>query len=123
MVVTNALGVAFMAALLSASDAGVTFVFPEDGATNRLAWSQLSPASREAVCEQLQFAPVPPLVAADYRFANRELRKVEALEHDGRIEPAAANRRRRAILATFARFCREKGVPPNAIALLVKCLK
>ena len=34
MVVTNALGVAFTATLLSVGDSGATFVFPEDGATN-----------------------------------------------------------------------------------------
>jgi len=119
MVVTNAMGVVFMATLLSASDAGVTFVFPEDGATNRLAWSKLSDASRDAVCETLQFAPVPPLVAATYGLTERELRKLAAFEASRRMTPEAGARRRQAIHAAFAKVCREKGVPDRERDLLL----
>ena len=73
MVVTNALGVAFTATLLAASDAGVTFAFSEDGATNALAWAQLAPASRAAVCDALDFAPVPPALAATFAVARNEI--------------------------------------------------
>jgi len=120
MVVTNILGVAFTATLLSATDAGVTFVFPEDGATNRLAWAKLSPASREAVCEWLRFAPVPPAVAAAYRQTDRELRKIAAFVADGRMDAAAAARRRRTVRAVFVRICREKGIPERTIDLLLR---
>ena len=93
MVVTNALGVAFTATLLAASDAGVTFAFPEDGATNALAWAQLAPASRAAVCDALDFAPVPPPLAAMFAYAQGDLRRVAALVADERLDAAEARAR------------------------------
>jgi len=122
MVVTNVLGVAFTAALLSASDAGVTFVFPQDGATNLLAWSKLSPASREAVCEQLRFVPVPPVMVATFRQTENELRKLAAFEAAGRILPDRASNRRRAIRTAFARIGREKGLDEKTIEMLLRRL-
>ena len=119
MVVTNALGVAFTATLLAASDAGVTFAFPEDGATNALAWAQLAPASRAAVCDALDFAPVPPALAATFAVARNELRRVAALVADERLDAAEAVRRRAAIRAAFARRARAAGLDEAAIRRLL----
>ncbi len=119
MVVTNALGVAFTATLLAASDAGVTFAFPEDGATNALAWAQLAPASRAAVCDALDFAPVPPPLAAMFAYAQGDLRRVAALVADERLDAAEAVRRRAAIRAAFARRARAAGLDVAAIRRLL----
>ena len=119
MVVTNALGVAFTATLLAASDAGVTFAFSEDGATNALAWAQLAPASRAAVCDALDFAPVPPPLAATFAYAQGDLRRVAALVADERLDAAEAARRRAAIRAAFARRARAAGLDEAAIRRLV----
>ena len=97
IVVTNALGVAFTATLLSVGDAGATFVFPEDGATNTLALSQLSPASATRVCEIAGYKPVPRAVAARRAKAERELKRIDALLAEGRIDAETAERRRRHI--------------------------
>lgn len=122
MVVTNALGIAFTATLLAASDAGVTFSFPGDGATNTLAWAQLAPCSQSAVCEAAGFAPVPPELAATFRLAEREMRRLEALEADRRIDVAEATRRREAIRTAFSRKCRDRGVSAARTDLLLKRL-
>ena len=119
MVVTNALGVAFTATLLAASDAGVTFAFSEDGATNALAWAQLAPASRAAVCDALDFAPVPPALAATFAVARNELRRVDALVADERLDVAAAARRRAPVRADFARRARAAGLDEAAIRRLL----
>jgi len=122
MIVTNMLGVAFAATLLSASDAGVTFVFPEDGATNTLAWAQLDLSSQDAVCEAAGFAPVPPELAATFRIAKKELLRLDAFEADNRIEPAEIAARRAAVRKTFKKKCGEKGLPYRRTDLLLRRL-
>ena len=119
MVVTNALGVAFTATLLAASDAGVTFAFPEDGATNALAWAQLAPASRAAVCDALDFTPVPPALASTFALAQGELRRIDALVADERLDAATAARRRASVCAAFARRARAAGLDVAAIRRLL----
>lgn len=109
MVVTNILGIAISATLLTATDTGVTFVFPEDGATNALAWTQLVPASRTAVCDALDFAPVPPTLVATFAYAQGDLRRIAALVTDERLDASEAARRRVAIRAAFARRARAVG--------------
>lgn len=123
MVVTNALGAAFAATLLAASDAGVTFAFPEDGATNALAWAQLAPASRAAVCDALDFAPVPPALAATFALAQGELRRVDALAADGRLDAGTAARRRASVCAAFARRARAAGLDGAQVARLLRRLR
>lgn len=123
MVVTNALGIAFTATLLAASDAGVTFAFPEDGATNALAWAQLAPASRAAVCDALDFAPVPPALAATFAVARNELRRVDALTADERLDAEQAARRRASIRAAFARRARAAGQDDAQVARLLRRLR
>jgi len=110
MVVTNVLGIAFTATVLAASDAGVTFVFPEDGATNRLAWAKLSPASQAAVCAETRFTPIPPLLAGTYLMAETELKRIRALSSDGRMSPEEAADRRQTVMSLFAEACRSHGV-------------
>ena len=119
MVVTNALGVAFTATLLAASDAGVTFAFSEERTTKALAWAQLAPASRAAVCDALDFAPVPPALAATFAVARNELRRVDALVADERLDVAAAARRRASVRAAFARRARAAGLDEAAIRRLL----
>ena len=123
MVVTNALGVAFTATLLAASDAGVTFAFPEDGATNALAWAQLAPASRAAVCDALDFTPVPPALASTFALAQGELRRIDALVADERLDAATAARRRASVCAAFARRARAAGQDDVQIARLLRRLR
>jgi len=122
MVVTNALGIAFTATVLSVTDAGVTFVFPEDGATNRLAWSKLAPASQMAICEETQFAPVPPALAATFQMAQRELRRIRALSSGERLEPDVAARRRQTVREVFEAACQEQAIPKETTRLLVRRL-
>lgn len=110
MVVTNALGVAFTATLLSVGDAGAVFVFPEDGATNTLAFSQLSEESARRVCEAAGFVRIPPSVASAFSFAQNSLRRIDALVADGRMDAGAARRRKSRIIRAFECTCREKGV-------------
>lgn len=109
MVVTNIFGIAISATLLTATDTGVTFVFPEDGATNALAWTQLVPASRTAVCDALDFAPVPPTLVATFAYAQGDLRRIAALVADERLDASEAARRRVAIRAAFVRRARAVG--------------
>lgn len=122
MVVTNALGVAFTATLLAASDAGVTFVFPEDGATNALAWAKLSPASRDAVIAATQFAPVPPELAATFRQAKGDLARLADLVADGRLQPDEAARRRAGLVRAFRKACGKIGLADAQTELLLKRL-
>lgn len=124
MVVTNALGVAFTAVLLSASDAGVTFVFPEDGATNTLAWTSLSEGSRTAVSAVTGFEPVPPKLAAAFAQATRDSRRIAALVADNRLDAETAAERRRHLRETFLRFCRKQGLDePRAARLADRCTR
>jgi len=122
MIVTNAVGAVFTAALLSASDAGVTFVFSEDGATNVLAWSALSPASREAVCRATDFEPLPPELAATFEQARRELRKLAALQSDGRLDSATAEKRRQSLRHLLLHKCRSQELPDDIAERLLKKL-
>jgi len=120
MVVTNALGIAFTATLLSASDAGVTFVFPEDGATNRLAWSKLSAASQAAVRSETQFAPVPPVLVPTFQMAQTEMKRIHALSSDGRLSASDAAVRRQRVRQVFVRACRQRNLSEEETALLVR---
>ena len=113
MVVTNALGIAFTATLLSAGPNGATFVFPEDGATNTLAFSQLSPDSVRRVCEESGYVIIPPVLVAAANVAKRDLERIDALLADGRIDAETAALRRRRILAAFKRICAGKGIAFN----------
>jgi len=120
MVVTNMLGIAFTATLLSASDAGVTFVFPEDGATNTLAWTQLSASSQDAVCAAADFAPVPPGLAATFRLVWNDLRRLEVLAEDRKLTPEEATQQCDAAKQAFRKRCLKKGLSPQRTELLMR---
>jgi len=123
MVVTNALGVAFTATLLSVGDAGATFVFPEDGATNTIALSQLSKASAARVCDAVGYVAVPPALAATYSLAKNNLLRINTFAADGRMDMAAAQERKARVLRAFERICREKGFSPEEISKLKSSLQ
>jgi len=110
MVFTNALGVAFTATLLSAGDAGATFVFPEDGATNTLAFAKLSEATVRSVCAETGFVIVPAAVRPAYDFARTNLTSIDAQLSDGKLSADAAQARRLRVREAFRRVCRENGV-------------
>lgn len=97
MVVTNALGIAFTAAVLSASDAGVTFVFPEDGATNTIAWTKLSPASQRTIAAETGYERLSPAQQRAQAKARTELERTAIMEREGQIDAETAARRRAAI--------------------------
>jgi len=122
MVVTNAVGAVFTAALLAASDGGVTFVFPEDGKTNTLQWTQLSAASQSAVCAAADFTPVPPALQSAYRMARVERRRLEALAAENRIDAAEAANRRQRLGEAFSKACRKRQLPEAQIERLLKRL-
>ena len=118
MIWTNAVGAVFSATLLSASDTGATFEFPEDGATNTISLAALSPASARRACELAGYVQIPPAIATTHGMAKRDLARLNALLADGRIDTEAAQARRRRILAAFERVCREKGIETELIELL-----
>jgi hypothetical protein len=119
MVWTNAVGVAFTATLLSVGDRGATFVFPEDGTTNTLALTMLSPESAKIVCKEAGFVPIPPRVAGIYNQCKRDLIRVDAHETKGRMSAEKASDMRVSLFATFRRFCEAKGVDAETIEELV----
>ena len=119
MVWTNAVGVAFVATLVSASDKGALFEFPEDGATNVIAWQQLSPDSAHRVCEETGFVRIPPALVPILGQTKAELARLNALVADGRLDPEQAARRRQRAIEVFTRTCREKGLSDDEITSLV----
>jgi len=120
MVWTNAMGVAFTATLLSVCDTGATFEFPDvPVSTNTLSLAKLSPASAQCACRMVGYVPIPPSMAATFAQARRDLMRIEALEADGRMDAATANRRRRGVRAAFTRVCREKGIPDADVPALI----
>ena len=119
MVWTNAVGVAFVATLVSASDKGALFEFPEDGATNVIAWQQLSPDSAHRVCEETGFVRIPPAPVPILGQAKLELTRLDALVADGRLDPEHAARRRQRVIDFFIRSCRERGLLDDEITPLV----
>jgi len=124
MVITNAIGVAFTAIALSALDADVTFVFPEDGATNMLAWTSLSDASRQSVSQAMGFVPVPPSLAATVRMAQREKLRIDGLAADGRIDAATASVLRKRLQETFCKACLRRGLTEaQSFALFDRCVR
>lgn len=110
MVVTNTVGVVFTAALLSVSDAGPTFIFPDNGTTNAFVWTQLSPASRKAVCSATRFTPVPPELTGVFKMAKAEQRRLAALESDGRLALDEVAKRRGRLVIAFRRACQKHRV-------------
>lgn len=108
MVVTNALGIAFTATLLSVGEEGATFVFPEDGATNTLAFAQLSEESARRVCDVAGFVRIPPSVASAWAFAQNSLRRIDALVAEGRLDAEAARARKERIFRAYERIRKEK---------------
>ena len=120
MVWTNAVGAVFTAALLSAGDRGAVFVFPEDGATNTIALSQLSPESARRVCEETGYIPLPPSLVPSLNMSRTELRRLDALVADGRLDAGRAAARRRRVFELFSRSCREKGLSGEAAARLLR---
>jgi len=133
------MGVAFTATLLSVGDQGAAFEFrdiptvkpgfAQDPAgvgaqlsTNVLPLAKLSPASARRACEIAGYVPVPPSLAATFAQARRDLRRLSALEADGRIDAATAARRRSGVRTTFTCVCREKGVSESDIPALISRL-
>ena len=110
MVWTNAVGAAFSAALLSVSDGGATFVFPETGQTNLMAWTQLAPATARRIQLENDFIPVPPAVAATWGRAKGELQRADDLLADGRLSREDHARRRAAVCRAFGRVCAQKDI-------------
>lgn len=111
MVWTNVVGAAFSAALLSVSDSGATFVYADTGKTNRVNWSELSPATAARIQSEREFAPVPPALAATWARAQAELQRADDLLADGNMSPELHARRRAAVLRAFGKVCRAKGLP------------
>lgn len=119
MVVTNYLGAVFTATLLSVSERGATFVFPEDGATNTLAFSKLSSESSEAVCRAKGFIRVPPEISATFDRVKSDLKRVDDLLADKRLSVDKAAERRERVLTTFRGICSQKGISCERTEALV----
>lgn len=123
MIVTNALGVAFTAVLLSASDVGASFVFPEDGATNTLVWTRLSEDSRNAVVALTGFEPVPPALTAVFAQAKRDRQRIDAMVAEKTIDASDAVECKLRLRAAFLKACRKKGIDDErAKRLAERCL-
>jgi len=107
---TNRSGRAFSAKLLSVSDSGAVFVFDEDGATNVLSFAKLSPESARRACDRFGFAPLPPRIAATYKRALADLKRIGDLKEDGLLSPEKAKERIDAVCKAFTGICRKKGL-------------
>lgn len=110
MVWTNVVGAVFTATLLSVSDRGATFVFPETGQTNLLAWTQLSPATARRIQREREFVLVPPALAATWVRARMELQRADDLLADGRMTSEDHARRHAAIFRAWRKVCTQKGL-------------
>ena len=119
---TNRAGRVFSARLVAVDDAGATFVFPEDGATNTLQLAKLSKDSRRRACDLFDFAPVPPRLAATFNRAVSDLKRIRDLQEDGVLTAEKAIRRRDAVIRVFSDICRERGVEPVTIERLLRRL-
>jgi multidrug resistance efflux pump len=117
---TNRSGRAFSARLLAVDDTTATFVFAEDGLTNRLALAKLSAACARRACDRFAFAPVPPRLAATWNRAAADLRRIAELREDGLLTAERAARRRATVLKVFSDVAREKGIEPDAIERLIR---
>ena len=120
---TNHLGRAFSATLLAVNDEGATFVFAVDGATNTLPLAELAPASVRRACVQMDFAPIPPALAATFAQARRDLRRLRDLLADGRLTEEAVQTRRLGIRAAFIQRYRENGLPESDLPALLRRLE
>ena len=116
---TNRAGRVFSARLVAVDDAGATFVFPEDGATNTLPLAKLSKGSRRRACDLFDFAPVPPRLAATFNRAVSDLKRIRDLQEDGVLAAEKAAQRRASVIKVFSDICREKGMYPEIIDRLV----
>ena len=116
---TNRAGRVFSARLVAVDDAGATFVFPEDGATNTLPLAKLSKDSRRRACDLFDFAPVPPRLAATFNRAVSDLKRIRDLQEDGVLTAEKAAQRRASVIKVFSDICREKGMYPEIIDRLV----
>ena len=117
---TNALGRAFSARLVAVDDREATFVFDEDGATNRVALAKLDEATRLRACREAGYMPVPPRLASTFKRATQDMRQTRAMEADGRLDAEKASARRAAIRAAFASRCRAVGLADEDAALILK---
>lgn len=122
MVWTNAVGAVFTAALLSVSDRGAMFVFPETGQTNLFAWAQLSPETTKRIQQERDFVSIPPALAATWVRARMELQRADDLLADGRMTSEDHVRRHAAIFRAFSKVCTQKGVPTDEVRCLQKRL-
>ena len=119
---TNRAGRVFSARLVAVDDAGATFVFPEDGATNTLPLAKLSKDSRRRACDLFDFAPVPPRLAATFNRAVSDFRRIKDMQEDGLLTAEKAAERRAAVIRVFSDICRERGVEPVTIERLLRRL-
>ncbi|MBP5320460.1 MAG: hypothetical protein J6334_05695, partial [Kiritimatiellae bacterium] len=92
------------------------------GVTNTLPFAKLAAPSARRACEQLDFTPIPPALAATFSQALRDLRRLADLLADARITEEAAEARRTGIRAAFAQRCREAALPESDIAGLTRRL-
>lgn len=120
---TNRAGMAFSAKLLSVDEAGARFVFADDGATNVLSLAKLSPESARMACEQVDFVPIPPRLAATYNRAVSDLKRISELREDGLLSAEKAEARIDAVCSAFGDVCRKKGENPVAVQRLKDRLK
>ena len=119
---TNRVGRVFSARLVAVDDAGATFVFPEDGATNTLPLAKLSKGSGRRACDLFDFAPVPPRLAATFNRAVSDLKRIRDLQEDGVLTAEKAIRRRDAVIKAFSDICRERGMESVTVERLVRRL-
>lgn len=117
---TNSLGRAFSACLIALDDREGTFVFTEDGATNRLALASLSSACRERARDQFDLPEIPPALAATWAQAKRSLLATKGLAADGRLSDDDAALRRRQVDSALRNACRELRLPEDRIRALLR---
>ncbi|MFA7173760.1 MAG: hypothetical protein WC340_10155 [Kiritimatiellia bacterium] len=118
---TNTAGRAFHATLVSMTETHALFVM-QDNTTNRLATAALHPASLATARQSLGLPEIPASLIATFNLCRKDLKHIDNLYLDGRLDLPQRTAARSKILAGFKAMYQQHKRPPSDYAPLEKRL-
>ncbi len=114
---TNTAGHAFIATLVQVTDTSVTFEM-ENGETNSLTLTALSPESQRKARGIAHLPEIPDVFLATFNICLKDLRRIEGLYRDGTIDIQERNDARSRIIDGFQSMYEKHQLPPGEYSAL-----
>ncbi len=107
---TNTAGHPFTAELIALTDTHATFVMAS-GETNLLTLGALCPASQKLARTMHKMPEIPNKLLSTVKICQKDLRRIDDLHADGRLDEKQYTEAKEAILSGFKTMYRKHGLP------------